>query len=957
MDDDRDLGAAFAIPDLWGPPKFLLDSHDQCNVLFSDLKLADLDEPLPNVQHPPEPEHVFFGIPDFSIGSPPDLHTPVESIDNVEQGAERPDVEKNDEDDVWLIQEKNPPKEVSCQSWDLFVNESVKKIPHTPYITEAGPTTFDAAIIAEADHLCAKNSEHSVVDSRIYASSLMALGLGRSSVFYVWSEEKKAFTQTLPKIRLSGYSGDALDGLVVTFKDCGNTTRSLQHFIDKTYAKSKSPGIIALADAVSTLLVTIQSRLSTASLGYKSLLQLQTLFSPAHAILACFHRIVKKLSSLTSDEDMLSMIFKEVQFLEHRTDSLRAILLEVLARVSRPWLEFSGEWLGLRRESGLPITKDSAGKSFVKVEDKEWIDEQGLELQESDYALNYDLVPSFFAPEDARSMFEVGRSLRVLKVHHAQHPLARADVIAAAHPPSLDWKFSWQDIVHIEERALRYEKELTDAIRQFSNESSIGSSNSSMATQGGDFFRLDLFGEPREEMQARLLASTNIFDEPLVDPALSDGLSTLLHQFLDPATSQSGMEESIFAPPISLTPVFSFNPIISAQARMVNTTCMRLFFKSHRLREHLTLQKSFHLLGNGVFSSRLSHALFDPELETAERHRGVARSGGVMGLRLGGRDTWPPASSELRLALMGVLTESFESDRPLGKSLVAEFTDRAATLPGDLSFAVRDMTSEEIDACMNPDSVEALDFLRLSYKPPAPLEAIFTPIILYKYDQLFKLLLRVVRMLYVVSALHRDAADRTSQWQDMDYISQRLRIEAHHFISSVSGYFFDTGIESTWQVFERKLDQVEKRINNEAMVLGQNEGLDKLREYHERVLDRIMFALLLRKRQQPIMKLLEDIFTIILRFAKYSRDRALGVKRDNGEVREMYLRFHKKVGVFITVCRSLSEKKGYGERKFDGTISGQGGLFDGHDLAEENTVAQLLARLEMSDYYSRAVQV
>jgi hypothetical protein len=261
---------------------------------------------------------------------------------------------------------------------------------------------------------------------------------------------------------------------------------------------------------------------------------------------------------------------------------------------------------------------------------------------------------------------------------------------------------------------------------------------------------------------------------------------------------------------------------------------------------------------------------------------------------------------------------------------------------------------------MNADSIEALDFLRLFYKPPAPLEAVITPMILFKYDQLFKLLLRVIRMLYVVSALFRDATDRSSQWRDVDFVSQRFRIEAHHFISSVSGYFFDTGIETTWRIFERKLDQIEIRIDSadDNIALGQNEGLDKLRDYHERVLDRIMFALLLRKRQQPIMQLLEEIFTLILQFSKYSRRRALGVEKEDAadeEVKEMYLKFRRKVGVFITVCRGLSEKKGYGEKRASDTRAA--GLFDGDDLAEENTIVHLLTRLEMSDYYSKPVRL
>jgi hypothetical protein len=921
-------------------------------------KTSDIDERLPAVVEQTRAEDVFFSIPDLSFGPTENVSTPSQSTSSHNEIGDELEDEVGNDADLWVLPDDIPVAVPNYQSWDTFENEKFKELG-TPYISEAGSSTFDTAIAAKDDYLRIGNTDHIVVDAKIYTSSVLALGLGRSSVLFTWNDEKQSFVLALPKLRISGYSEKLLDGLLVIFFECGNITRNLQNFIEKTYVTSGSPGRIALADAVSTLLATIQSRLSVSASTPQSILQLQSLFHPAHSILTCFQRIAVNISVTRSDEAMLSTIFEEIQLLEHRTDSLRNILLEILSRVSKPWLEFTGEWLGLQREAGLPLTKEGKGKSFVKVENKEWVDDQGLELQEPDYILDYDKVPSFIQPDDARAMFEVGRSLRFLRTHHVDHPLARADVVAAANPPLLEWRFSWQDIVQVEAKALQYEKDLTSALLKFSGRVS-STSTVVESTLGANAFQLDYFGKPEEDMQAHVLASINTFDQPLNESMPPDRLSLGLNIYLASKEGTQEDHDSIFAPPISLAPVLSFNPIIRAQARTVNGTCMRMFFNSHKLREHLSVQRSFHLLGNGVFSSRLSHALFDPELESAERHRGVARSGGIMGLRLGGRDTWPPASSELRLALMGVLTESYISTEPLNRSHAGTYLDKAS-LPGDLSFAVRDMSQEEIETCLDPDSVEALDFLRLSYKPPPPLEAVITPMILFKYDQLFKLLLRVIRMLYVVSALFRDATDRTSYWQGIDYVARRFRIEAHHFVSSVCGYFFDTGIEATWRIFERKLDQIEERINKDGdnITLGQNEGLDKLRDYHERVLDRIMFALLLRKRQQPVLKLLEEIFALILKFSKHSRQRALGIKRKvgpDGEVREMYLRFRKKVGVFITVCRGLSETKGYGEKRtLDTRTSDQEGLFDGDDLAEENTIAHLLARLEMSNYYSRDV--
>lgn len=924
---------------------------------WANILFPDLDIKLPAIVQTTPYEDPFFSIPEFAIGLQVELPTLTDCA-NTDEHIPAENDEVLEVGDLWLLAEEKPLKVANYQSWAAFESTEFEE-SRTSYITEAGASIFDAAINTEEDYLRIANSDHVVVNNSVYSSAVTSLGLGRSSAFYIWDEEKQSFRPTLAQMRISGYSGEILEGLVATFMECGNITKLLQKFVDRSYDRIKSPGQIALADAVSTLLVTLQSRLSVSASAHNSLLQLEALFKPAHSILTCFQRIVKNVSSARNDEAMLSTIFQEVQILEHRTDSLRDVLLEILSRVSKPWLEFSSEWLGLQRELGLPMTKEGKGRSFVKVENREWVNEQGIEFQEPDFQLDYDKIPSFVAPEDARSMFEVGRSLRFLRSHHPNHPLSKAEIVASVNPPVLDWKFSWQDIVQIERKASQYEKDLVNALQRYSkNEHTLNPVENLLMVEDFGTYELDFFGKPADEMEAHVLASIHIFNRPIEEEVLLDQLSERLNDYLT-SRGENKDEESTFAPPVSLTPLLSFNPIISAQARIVNGTCMRMFFNSHNLREHLALQRSFHLLGNGVFSSRLSHALFDPELESAERHQGVARSGGVMGLRLGGRDTWPPASSELRLALMGVLTDSYISPRLVDKSRTGTFLDQNA-LPGDLSFAVRDMSEDEIEKCMNADSNEALDFLRLSYKPPAPLDAIITPVILFKYDQLFKLLLRVVRMLYVVSALFRDVTDRTSSWKGDGRIAQAFRIESQHFVSSIARYFFDTGIESTWRIFERKLDQIEKRINidNDNYTLGPDEGLDKLRDYHEQVLDKIMFDLLLRKRQQPVMNLLEEIFAIILQFSKYSRQKALGLQNDTGSdehLQEIYIQFVKKVGVFITVCRGMSDKKGYGEKRVSTKNSRHEGLFDAGDLTEENTISQLLSTLEMTDYYSKAI--
>jgi hypothetical protein len=45
-DDERDPGQVFAIPDLWGPSKWLGSLEGHSSFLFSDLTLDSLSNPL-----------------------------------------------------------------------------------------------------------------------------------------------------------------------------------------------------------------------------------------------------------------------------------------------------------------------------------------------------------------------------------------------------------------------------------------------------------------------------------------------------------------------------------------------------------------------------------------------------------------------------------------------------------------------------------------------------------------------------------------------------------------------------------------------------------------------------------------------------------------------------------------------------------------------------------------------
>jgi hypothetical protein len=91
-----------------------------------------------------------------------------------------------------------------------------------------------------------------------------------------------------------------------------------------------------------------------------------------------------QLTSVTpgtrDDCELLSRLFDAVQQQQHRSGWLQPLLVETLARVSRPWLEFVEQWIGLDEgPGGLCIAELVRKGGFVGVEESTEFDEAGKE--------------------------------------------------------------------------------------------------------------------------------------------------------------------------------------------------------------------------------------------------------------------------------------------------------------------------------------------------------------------------------------------------------------------------------------------------------------------------------------------------------------------------------------------------------------------------------------------------
>ncbi|KAH6629528.1 Spc98 family-domain-containing protein [Boeremia exigua] len=921
MDDDDAAYNPFSSSHVWNQTASNdgLGTHE--SALFAPV---ELDINSIRFDHPYAPKHDLdreLRLPDldtFDFGPLPEL----DSLDESSIAIDTPPLEP--EEDIWEVALELGPanKDVLFYTWESF--EKGEHIASgTPYVSEHGPKAFDAALA----HDTAKLPAGRVIRSNILIQSLWNLGLGRSSILFQFNYTLKSFEPTIADGRPSGTSLLAAQSLIGRFVHIGNTFLYLRAFVERTFTSAKSiPARVALATSISSLLETLESHLGGQSRKISSLLQLQRLFARPREILIHVARMTDSVKHAKTNEQLASILHHRILEVEESDGYLRQISGNILSHVAEPTLHLIGEWIGIREEQGpLPIHQRG---SFVSVEDD--TPEQGP----LEYVYQSEMMPRFITPEDGNLIFDTGNSLRFLKTQHLDHPLSNLDKFDV-QAPELEWGFAWQDIESVATKAKIYEEALRSTILELTQKKEAARPKSSRSFDVPTNRPADQHSSDLESYFEKSIKEMNA-QPGLFKRGLPDDLHNLLEDIL---AHQMKPDSNTFAPPLSITSALSFRPLITAQAKLVNAATLRLFFRAHQLRHHLSLQRQYHLLGDGVFSSLLASALFDPDRESAERHKGKMRSGVQMGLQLGSRTAWPPASSELRLALRGVLSESYYTSALYRSSLAADLAPAASTtitgrdtdsLPGQLNFAIRNLTEAEQTLVMDPDALPALDFLRLQYVPPPPLHLVLTTASLDKYDTIFKSLLRLARTLFVVSHLPRQYANLTAC---------KFRSEAHHFVTTYTNYVFQSGIAEHWDEFEDFVFTLERKLDEEdkAGELGVRvtEGVSTLRDAHEKCLDSIMFSLLLRRRQRKVVALVDEIFEFVLAFAKLQRSEANG-DEGSATVEELYAKLRGKIRVFLSVCRGLTGKKGYGQK---GTT-------------EENSIERLVVAMEMNGYFA-----
>ncbi|KAJ9608103.1 hypothetical protein H2200_007091 [Cladophialophora chaetospira] len=798
-------------------------------------------------------------------------------------------------EDVWIlpdIQKRRLPGQLA--GWDNFLDAAHQE-PSSGYISEAQSPVLYGILEANGQ------SPVRYAKQDVLLHAFFELSMGRESVLFNWQEKTRAFTPRWQNITTHGYSPTLVQNCFDEFSDMASRIKRLTSTVealDKHQSRLSSSKVAFLA-ASRSILYSIHKHLCEASSSIRSLVQLRGKIAQIGVLIDVLDQCLEIPEAHPTRSFADPSLLRKAADASLRHPNLSDVLYLVVTRACRPLLAVLSEQVGL--------SMNQSTDSQQLAEDDTWED-----------LLEADIVAI---------IHEARQSLRLLKGHSSNSPLMTATVFRSTPLKRLDLGFEFQTICELQSRAAAYENAMKSLI--VSAESST--STSPIETPTSDSFEVSETLQHLSRFANPFRPEFNIFESQvhggleLKEDDLYEKVAEYLQgQGSDEASLPLELEESLS---------LSITPLITAQHRLLSYSVLTLLLQDNSFLAHLTLQRNFHLLGNPFFSSRLSTALFDSDQISGEGQR---RTGASTGLRLHARDSWPPAGSELRLILTTILSDSLNvQDRPLEDCI---------------SFAIRDMPLEELEKCRNVNSIHALDFLRLQYTAPNELlEAVITPEILDKYDRIFQHLLHNMRLQAVTQSLLRMAAFSEQGIMAIGP-SHKVIVEMHNFISTIADYCHNTAIGTHWTRFEAVLTSAKSHLDSQRYeeTLRAVTSLDHLRACHERTLDNILHALMLKQKQARPRQILEGIYNLILQFAVEQRHTD---SEDTGKAdmnsKSLQERFRAQVLQFIEALGSMKQTaKPVSERAGLEELENSAG--DDVDMFE-----CLLLRLDMSGYWAR----
>ncbi|KDN45097.1 hypothetical protein K437DRAFT_256756 [Tilletiaria anomala UBC 951] len=490
----------------------------------------------------------------------------------------------------------------------------------------------------------------------------------------------------------------------------------------------------------------------------------------------------------------------------------------------------------------------------------EWtLDARGEE--DVGYTLLPAKLPTFISIEKARSLLEAGRALRLLrKAADSNHPLLKEldslEADAALDLPS--WLSSPQAYTAKQRQLMTRIKELQYSIAMWRKgrggfEEALARDQPSTInlTRGAAVPDLSVASAALHN-PARLLARLNaassmalpedecVGEEDTQGKASSEMVEfkTLIAPVADSLGRKGNAAGRTPSAQVSNRPAQQMLNLLLQWSKLINAALISVFFRDLGFPAYLETCRQFLLLGSQSFSHSMQELLFSDGISDEGQQR-LLRSGEAPlrapaeGLsKLLASEGWPPPAGQFTPRFNAAVIEVVSVMRESGGSYqrtctLVPFVNRGHQATRDalkdlderLSFALVDPSVSRIrghshSKWQEPDSIDALDWLTLSFHPPSLIAPLLTQQAQLSYQRILNFLLRIMRVKVVLRGLHLRLVKLRSHVgtsieidQSALYAFQHL---AQHFMAALGGYVEQVAVDDVWRSFQLRLEQLQR---------------------------------------------------------------------------------------------------------------------------------------------------
>ncbi|KJA27578.1 hypothetical protein HYPSUDRAFT_62653 [Hypholoma sublateritium FD-334 SS-4] len=970
-DFDYDFSSPFEVP-LVNLPQFLphfsiptLENKPQ-NPIMDTLKLEKMNAEMPKRHFQPEllpPELALLTLDTDRLAEEENSRTRIEELWN--SAVHRKLGVQN-----------------GILAWDRLRSTHSKRASSTAYLSEQDPL-----VSASARNYVQPRFFHPS-DSLLYVTqhqlfrSLKIVVLGFSSPYHVWDPLQERFVQANTGedgsrgfILVDGKDETVSNSVIARFLKIGTLLRRLESLLSSLRARpaKEGPTIHAFAHSLSTIIDYLRQGLTTCPPNEDELtsdkadlrlLSIWTKYAMYEEFLVALADLCDRSESLSpasypsldsSPIPLLSHIYEHLNYhYEHNSSSnICAIIAFLLANTSQEYLQDTASSVGFngkqRRKQKKSEEKQNGQYDFDIDEEEEEEDIVDL-LDEVD-----DSFPDFFPEKVVQALPAAQKSLLLYQIAQPDSPYLTSD----SKNQSMRWLWTTEDILaswnslppgdsdskpllsssvpnSLHTGATLYQPALS-GFQLYDLEPGVAISNASL--------------QVKDDSHSILCSFINDFPVslPPIVPTLSELMSLTFKDLLDHASTVS----------ISLLSLFVSAPGI-------------LNFHSH-----LILLRSYLLVASPAFKSRLLSALFSDAgeygvdatahsmtIQSLRRRPGKKIKEGKQPWAVGlsphllERETWPPVGADLSFFLRTVIVDSLDPAKETDSGKV-EREQVVAEAEWRLGFAIRDLpTGSGRNKWLDPLCMSALDFLYMDYKPPRPLEILIPPEVLSKYQRMFTFILRLFRVESSLKSLFRMSTHRAVATYLFPTLTPSRKLLLHFrfiaqtFVSSLSGYVFDTAIGGNFDPFLARLSGNSSAPDSPNVNGRGFSDVFDLAQRHSALLDDVLSACLLRSGQRGVGDLLRQCLELVLEFTvvvgELHRER-LQEYQAAALVEDLFRKFTVKTTTLIKVLKGLVEKSSPSTALTSETYPGHtrrptGGV---------DALYHLLTRLDLTDWWSK----